>query len=444
MTVLAVRAGTVGRLPTRWLILAVICLAQFVVVLDNTVLNVAIPSLTRQLSASAAEVQWMINAYAVVQAGLLLAAGGAADRYGRRRMLLAGLVLFGLGSLAAGLAQSSGQLIAARAGMGVGGALLLTTTLAVAVQIFDAAERPKAIGVWAAVNALGFAAGPPIGGMILAHFWWGAIFLLNIPVVLFGVVAVRALVPESRRARAGRPDLVGALLSTAGMAAVVYAIIAGGEHGWGATGVLGPGAAGLLLLGAFVYWERRTPEPMLDLDFFGNSRFVGAVTGVLLITFGSAGALFLLTQQLQYVRDYSPLEAGLRMAPFALTVVALNFSGVSARLMRRLGLPWVIAVGMALLAAGFAVVAQTTSGYATLLAGLVLMGVGCALANPAIAEAVMGSIPPEKAGAGAGIDGAMSEIGGAGRPAGALIGRAGPGRSPERRRGAPRWPRRCR
>ena len=400
-------------MPTRWLILAVICLAQFVVVLDNTVLNVAIPSLATQLAASAADVQWIINAYALVQAGLLLVAGGAADRYGRRRMLLAGLLLFGLGSLAAGLAQTSGQLIAARAGMGIGGALLLTTTLAVAVQIFDATERPKAIGIWAAVNALGFAAGPPIGGVILAHFWWGAIFLLNIPVVLVGLVAVRALVPESRSAAGGRLDVFGALLSTAGMAAVVYAIIAGGEHGWRSVEVLGPGSAGLLLLGLFVWWERRVPYPMLDMEFFTNSRFVGAVAGVLLITFGSAGALFLLTQQLQYVRGYSPLEAGLRMLPFALSVVALNFSGLTARLMHRAGLPAVIAAGMVLLAAGFAVVAAPSSGYVPLLAGLILMGVGCALANPAIAEAVMGSIPPEKAGAGAGIDGAMAEIGGA-------------------------------
>lgn len=400
------------RHPRRWLILAVICLAQLVVVLDNTVLNVAVPSLTRELDASTADIQWIINSYSLVQAGLLLTAGGAADRYGRRRMLLTGLVLFGAGSLAAGLARSTGELIAARAGMGIGGALLLTTTLAVAMQIFDAGERPRAIGVWAAANALGFATGPLIGGVMLAHFWWGAIFLVNLPVVLVALVASVALIPESRDPAGARPDLIGAALSTAGVTAVVHAVISGPEDGWGSGRVLLSALTGAVVLGAFVLWERRIPYPMLDLRFFHDRRFAGAVTGVVLITFGSGGALFLLTQQLQFVLGCTPLEAGLRTAPFALTIVVLNFSGLCARLTRRLGLPTAIALGMALLAGGLAVVATVGSdGYGRMLPGLLLMGTGCAVANPAIAEAVMGSIPPERAGAGAGIDGTMSELG---------------------------------
>ncbi|MEU5427889.1 MFS transporter [Streptomyces olivoreticuli] len=407
----ATRAGT--RLPTRWLILGVICLAQLTVVLDNTVLNVAVPSLTRELDATTADVQWMINAYSLVQSGLLLAGGSAADRYGRKKMLLAGLALFGIGSLAAGLSTSTGELIAARAGMGVGGALLLTTTLAVVMQVFDAEERLRAIGIWAAVNALGFAAGPLIGGIVLDHFRWGAIFLINIPVVLLGLVAAWTLVPESRNPEGHRPDLLGALLSTVGMSAVVFAVVSGPEHGWGAGRVLFPALGGAVVLGAFALWESRISHPMLDMGFFRDRRFVGAVVGVVLITFGSAGALFLLSQQLQFVRGYSPLEAGLRTAPFALTVVALNFTGISARLLRRLRLPLAVAIGVGLLAAGFAVVAVFASdGYGVLLLGLVLMGTGCALANPAIAEAVMGAIPPEKAGAGAGVDGTMAELGG--------------------------------
>ncbi|WP_441246361.1 MFS transporter [Kitasatospora sp. McL0602] len=401
-----------GPLPTRWLILAVVCLAQLAVVLDNTVLNVAIPSLSRDLDADTADVQWMVNAYSLVQAGLLLAAGAAADRYGRRRLLLAGLAVFGLGSLAAGLAHSTGQLIAARAGMGVGGALLLTTTLAVVMQVFEAEERSRAIGIWAAVSALGFAAGPPVGGLLLAHFWWGALFLVNLPVVLAGLVTVRVLVPESRAPGEGRPDLLGALFSTVGMAATVYAITAGPAHGWASAQVLLPAALGLAVLAGFAHWERRARHPMLDVAFFRDRRFVGAVTGVLLITFGSAGVLFLLTQQLQFVRGYSALEAGLRMAPFALTVVLLNFTGLAARLLTRLGRPRSIAIGMTLLAGGFGVVAVCThGGYGPLLAGLLLMGAGCALANPAIVEAVLSSIPQDKAGAGAGIDGAMAEVG---------------------------------
>ncbi|MFC8148075.1 MFS transporter, partial [Streptomyces paradoxus] len=179
-------APTVQGHPQRWLILGVISLAQLTVVLDNTVLNVAIPSLTGELGASTSDIQWMINAYSLVQSGLLLTAGSAADRYGRKKMLAAGLALFGLGSLAAGLAETTGQLIAARAGMGVGGALLLTTTLAVVMQIFAPAEHAKAIGIWSAVSALGFACGPLIGGFVLDHFWWGAIFQINLPVVALG------------------------------------------------------------------------------------------------------------------------------------------------------------------------------------------------------------------------------------------------------------------
>ncbi|WDZ83521.1 MFS transporter [Micromonospora cathayae] len=404
-------ATTASRSRTRWLVLAVLCLAQLVVVLDNTVLTVAVPALTRDLDAGTADIQWMINAYPLVQSGLLLTAGSAVDRYGRRRMLLVGLVVFGLASAAAAAAQSTGHLVAARGVLGVGGALLATATLAIAMQVFDAEERPRAIGVWAAVSALGFAAGPPVGGLLLAHFSWPVIFLINLPIVLVCLVAAGPLVPEARFP-AGRLDLVGALLSTLGLGAVVYAIISGPEQGWAAPHVLGAAAAGTLLLGLFAAWERRTPAPMLDLRFFRDRRFVGAVSGVVLITFGSAGSLFLLAQQLQFVRGYPAWEAGLRMAPFALTVVLLNLTGVAARLIRRLGIPAAIAAGMTLLAVGLVVAAHApTDGYGVLLSGLVLMGGGCALANPAIVEAVLSAIPPEKAGTGAGIDGTMAEVG---------------------------------
>jgi EmrB/QacA subfamily drug resistance transporter len=398
--------------PQRWLILGVICLAQLTVLLDNTVLNVAIPSLTRELHAETADIQWMINAYSLVQSGLLLTAGSAADRYGRKKLLVVGLALFGVGSLVAGLSGSTGQLIAARAGMGVGGALLLTTTLAVVMQIFTAEDQPRAIGIWAAVNALGFAAGPLIGGFMLNHFWWGAIFLINLPVAALGLVAVVALVPESRNPRGDRPDLLGALLSTVGMASLVFAIISGPEHGWTSGRVLLTAAVAVVVLGAFAYWESRVPYPMLDLHFFRDRRFTGAVTGAVLITFGMGGALFLLTQHLQFVLGYGPLEAGLRTAPLALTVVALNFSGLSAKWSARLGTPVSIALGMVLMSAGLVSIAMLdTGGYAGTLLGLLLIGGGCAIANPAMAYAIMSAIPPEKAGVGAGINGTLAEFG---------------------------------
>ncbi|MCX4584253.1 MFS transporter [Streptomyces sp. NBC_01481] len=406
------RLAPTGRHPQRWLILGVICLAQLTVLLDNTVLGVAIPSLTRELDASTADIQWMINAYSLVQSGLLLAAGNASDRYGRKKMLVAGLALFGFGSLAAGLAQTATGLIAARAGMGVGGALLMTTTLAVVVQIFDDTERVKAIGLWSTVNSLGFAAGPLIGGVMLDHFWWGAIFLVNIPVAAIGLVAVLALVPESKNPQGDRPDLLGALLSTIGMTAVVYAIISGPEHGWTSTQVLASAAGGVLVLAVFVLWELRIPYPMLDMHFFRNQRFIGAVAGAILVAFGMGGSLFLLTQHLQFVLGYGPLDAGLRTAPLALTVIALNLTGVGARLLPKLGTPGTIATGMTLVAAGLAAIAVLGGdGYGGMLLGLVVMGAGVALSMPAMANAIMSAIPPEKAGVGAGVNGTLAEFG---------------------------------
>ncbi|WP_118083149.1 MFS transporter [Streptomyces sp. CC0208] len=398
--------------PQRWLILGVICLAQLTVLLDNTILNVAIPSLTSELGAATSDIQWMINAYSLVQSGLLLTAGSAADRYGRKKMLAAGLVLFGVGSLVAGLADSTAQLIAARAGMGVGGALLMTTTLAVAMQIFAPGEQPKAIGIWAAVNSLGFAAGPLLGGFMLNHFWWGAIFLINLPVAALALVAVVLLVPESKNPRGDRPDLLGALLSTIGMASLVFAIISGPEHGWTSGRVLTPAAVAVVVLAGFAYWESRIPHPMLDMHFFRDRRFTGAVAGAVLITFGMGGSLFLLTQHMQFVLGYGPLEAGLRTAPLALMIVALNFTGLAAKWSARLGTPLSIGLGMAVMAAGLLSIATLTDhGYPGTLLGLVLIGAGAAVASPAMAHAIMSAIPPEKAGVGAGINGTVAEFG---------------------------------
>ncbi|WP_353943665.1 MFS transporter [Streptomyces sp. HUAS MG91] len=401
-----------GGHPQRWIILGVICLAQLTVLLDNTVLNVAIPSLTRELHASTSDIQWVISAYSLVQSGLLLTAGSTADRYGRKKMLAAGLVLFGVGSLVAGLADSTAQLIAARAGMGVGGALLMTTTLAVVVQIFDDTERVKAIGLWATVNSLGFAVGPLLGGVMLDHFWWGAIFLINIPVAVIGLIAVLTLVPESKNPQGDRPDLLGALLSTIGMTGVVYAIINGPDQGWTSGTTLASAAVGVVFMAAFVGWELRIPYPMLDMHFFRNQKFTGAVAGAILVAFGMGGSLFLLTQHLQFVLGYGPLEAGLRTAPLALTIVALNLTGVGAKFLAKVGTPVTIAAGMTCLAAGLAAIAVLGGdSYGGMLVGLVVMGVGIAFAMPAMANAIMSAIPPAKAGVGAGVNGTLAEFG---------------------------------
>ena len=339
----------------------------------------------------------MINAYALVQSGLLLTAGSAADRYGRRRMLLIGLALFGLGSLAAGLAQTSGQLIAARAGMGVGGALLVTSTLAVAMQIFDADERPEGDRHLGGGQRAGLRrSARSIGGAMLAHFWWGAIFLVNLPVVLVSLVGASGAgtgVPRPGR-RTARTWSARCWPRPA-MTAIVYAIISGPDRL--ASARSGAAAAACSCSASSSAGSCGPRTPCWTCDLFRDRRFVGAVAGVVLITFGSAGALFLMTQHLQFVRGYTPGRPGCGCRRSPCPSCCSTSPGSAARLMRRLGLPAAIALGMALLAGGLAVVARfTTDGYGVLLVGLLLMGAGCALANPAIVEAVMSAIPAQR------------------------------------------------
>nr|WP_042387981.1 MFS transporter [Streptacidiphilus melanogenes] len=401
------------RRADRWLILAVICLVQLVVILDNTVLNVAVPSLTKELGATTAQTQWVVGAYSLAQAGMLIAAGGLADRYGRKLVQMIGLGLFGLGSLGGALSSTPGQLIAARVGMGVGGSLLLATTIALVVRTFDAEEQPKALAAAMGVGSLGFALGPIIGGALLAHFWWGSVFVVNLPVCVLGLLAVARYVPESKDPQGERPDLLGALLSIVGLVAVVYAIIQGPGYGWTSGRTLVPGAIGVVFVALFVLWERRTPHPLLDMSFFRNARFRGAVSGGVLVSFGMGGSLFLLTQHLQFVLGYGPLEAGLRTAPMALTIVLLNLTGTGMRITAKLPGPVAIAGGLSLMAGGLAAIAVLGrhGDYLGILLGLVLMGAGVACAQPAMAGAVMSSIPPEKAGVGSGLMGTLSELG---------------------------------
>lgn len=401
------------RRPDRWVILGVLSLAQLTVVLDNTVLNVAIPTLTARLGATTADAQWMVGAYSLAQAGLLIAAGGFADRYGRKKVQLLGLALFGIGSLGASMAGSPAQLVAARFGMGIGGSMLLATTLALVVRTFDAEEQPKAIGIVSVVGILGFAVGPVIGGVLLDHFWWGSVFLVNVPVAFLAFLAVARLVPESRDPRGDRPDLLGALLSTLGMVGAVYAITEGPGYGWGSPRVLLSVLGGVIFLTAFVLWERSIEHPLLDMAFFRAARFRGSVSGGVLVAFGMGGSLFLLTQHLQFVLGYTPLQAGVRVLPMALSMIAVNASGLGAKFLAKAGAPAAVAVGLAGMAGGLVAIALFghSGSYPGTCFGLVLMGAGAGLAQPAMAGALMGSIPPEKAGVGSGLFGTLSELG---------------------------------
>ena len=312
-------APTTGKAyDRRWWTLAVLAMSLLVISLDNTILNVALPTIERELDASAGALQWIVDSYTLVFAGLLLTMGSLGDRFGRRLSLVIGLAVFGAASLLSALATSADMLIASRALMGIGGALIMPSTLSILTNVFPAEERPKAIGIWAAVAGLGIAIGPVAGGWLIEHFSWGSVFLVNLPIVAVALAAAPALVPESRDPKASRLDPVGAMLSTAGLGVLTWAIIeAGGERGWTDGVVLGGFGVALAALVAFVAWELRSSAPMLDVRLFAVRRFSGASVSIALVFFALFGAIFFLTMYLQEVLDYGALEAGLRVTPIA-------------------------------------------------------------------------------------------------------------------------------
>jgi len=402
--------------PRRWTILAVLVVALLVVVLDNTVLNVALRTIADPvlgIGASQAQLQWAINAYTLVFAGLLFAAGVLGDRYGRRRVLLAGLVLFGVASLVSAYAQTPAQLIGARALMGLGAAGIMPSTLAIISNVFDPIERGRAIGVWASAVGLGIAIGPVTGGTLLEYFWWGSVFLINVPIITVGVVLVLLLVPESRDPAPRRLDVAGVLLSVGGLLALVYGIIDGGERGFDRPSVWLATAVGVGLLAWFVWHERRTDQPSLDIRLFSDARFSAAIAAIGLAFFAGLGTLFFLTFYLQLVRGFSPLQAGLLMTPFA--VAQLVFAPRSAAMVRRFGPRAVCTVGLSLVTialAGYAFVGVTTP--VALLLGLTFVqGMGMANVVPPSTESIMSSLPPQRAGVGSAVSNTFRQVGGA-------------------------------
>jgi len=403
-----------GQPSTRWLVLAVLCFTLLMVNLDNTVLNVALPTLVRDLHASTTELQWIVDAYILVFAGLLLVAGSLADRVGRKKVFCFGLLAFAAGSAWAAFSGSTGMLIAARASMGIGGAAMMPATLSLVTSIFtETGDRQRAIGLWAATSGLGIALGPIIGGLLLAHFWWGSVFLINVPIALLGFGLALWLIPDSRNPVARRPDLPGAALSIAGLGLVLWSLIEAPVRGWGSVRVLAALSCGLAVLAVFILWERTTTHPMLSLSFFSRRAFSGAVGSVALTMFGLFGTLFLLTQFLQFSLGYSALGAGMRVLPAAGAIA------IVAPLASR-ALPWTtvrytIAAGLLAIAGGLWQIsgATTSSNYTTILPGVILLGVGAGLAIPAATESVMGSLPSGDTGVGAAANGAFLQTGGA-------------------------------
>jgi len=398
----------------RWLALAVLCLSLLLVVLDNTILNVALPTLVDELDASTSDLQWIVDSYVLVFAGLLLTAGSLGDRYGRRRSLTAGLVVFGIGSVLAAFSGSSSELISTRALMGLGAAFVMPATLSIITNLFtDPKERAQAIAAWAGTAGLGVAIGPVTGGWLLEHFWWGSVFLVNVPFLLLALAAGRYLLPESRDPEQPRLDLVGASLSIVGLTILLWTLIEAPEAGWTSTETIAGFATATVVLGAFVWWERRSDHPMLDVTFFQDRRFSVATGSITLVMFAMFGSFFVLTQLLQFVMGYSALQAGIRMLPVAGTMFVV--APASAKLVEKVGTKAVVGSGMAIVSVGLLLVARIglDDGYGEMAAAMVVLALGMALVMAPATEAIMGSLPPAKAGVGSAVNDTTRELGGA-------------------------------
>ena len=403
---------TVGH-PQRWTILGILCLCLILVVAAVSSLNVAIPSIVRALDADQTEQLWIIDAYGLVFAGFLLFAGALGDRFGRKLALLSGLTLFAGAAVVASQAADPAQLIALRAVMGIGAALIMPATLSILTHVFPPQERGKAIAVWAGFAGAGGAIGPLMSGLLLEHYWWGSVLFINVPIALVAFVAIAAFVPSSRDADELPLDPVGAVLSIVGLAALVYGIINGGEHGWTEPRALAGFAVGLVGLAAFVRYELHLDHPMLDPRLFRLRRLsLGSftITAAFAVMFGM---FYLVTLYLQFVQGYSPLAAAVHQIPFAITMLIVSPQG--PRLVARFGARTMVTFGLLVQATAFVILStlRPDTPYAVLFVGLVLLGIGLANLMPPSTEAIVSSLPPSKAGVGSAINDTTREVGGA-------------------------------
>jgi EmrB/QacA subfamily drug resistance transporter len=404
--------GEVDR--RRWLTLGTLCMCVVVIGVDNTILNVALPSIVRSLHASGSQLQWIVDAYTIVFACLLLTTGALGDRYGRRRALLLGVAAFGACSGLASLAQSPGQLIAARALMGVGGAFIFPTTLSVLSNTFtDPAERSRAIGIWAGVSGIGIACGPLLGGLLVEHFSWHAVLWINVPVCAIAFLLCRAYIPDSGSRETSPLDPLGAALSIVGLMTLLYAIIELPNHGWSDPEVLAPFLLGAAILAAFAWWESTTPDPMLDVRFFKNPRFTAASATITLTTFALFASMFLLAEYFQFILGYSPLKAGMMITPIALGLMV--GSPQAPRLVNRFGTKRVVVGGLVIVGAMMACYTSDTimSSFALGFVVRLIFGFGMGTTSAPVTESIMGSLPPERAGVGSAVNDTTRQVGGA-------------------------------
>jgi DHA2 family multidrug resistance protein-like MFS transporter len=405
--------------PLRWWTLATLCLTLVVISIDNNILNVAIPTLSHPtaeggLGASASQLQWIIDGYVIVFAGLLLTTGSLGDRYGRYRFLAAGLVVFGVGSTLAAFAPSATFLALSRCVMGVGASFIMPATLSILSNVFtDVRERRRAIGIWAAVSASGSTMGPVTGGVLIAHFWWGSIFLVNLPVVIVALVAGRRLIPDSRDPAARPLDPVGAFLSIAALVTLLWGVIEAPSLGWGSARILAAFALGTLLIIGFIRWELRIEHPMLDLHFFEDPRFSVASLAIALTFFSMYGSVFMLTQYLQAVRGLSPAQAGATLIPQSLIFMASAL--LVPKVVERVGGKVVVASGLLVLSTSMTsyTLLQASTPIPEVMAFTAALGVGMALVMAAATDSIMGSVPKERAGVGSAMNDTTRQVGAA-------------------------------
>ncbi|MFF1962808.1 MFS transporter [Streptomyces sp. NPDC058232] len=402
----------------RWAILTVLAFSLLVVMLDNSILNVAMKTIAQPaptgLGSTQSQLEWAVNSYTLVFAGLLFTAGLLGDRLGRKKVLLFGMLVFGVGSALSALSDSSGQLITFRAVMGFGGAFILPATLAIIMNVFEREEQPKAIGIWTGVVGFAIAAGPIAGGVLLEHFWWGSVFLVNVPIVVAAMVAMVAIVPNSKDPRPGKLDPFGVLLSIVGLALLVYGIIKGGQLGdFTRPESLATILGGLAVLAGFVVYEARSDHPALDVTYFRNRRFSASVAAIGLVFFALMGVTFFSVFYNQSVRGYSVLQSGLLVLPLAASQM---FFAPRARLVvNRFGARAVCATGLVLTAvafAGFLLLGQDTPIW-VLEVLFFLMGTGMAHVMPPATVMIMSSLPREKAGSGSAVNNTFRQVGGA-------------------------------
>jgi EmrB/QacA subfamily drug resistance transporter len=397
----------------KWWTLGAMCFALFMLMLDNTVVNVALPSIQDDLGSSLSSLEWTVNGYLLSFGVLLVTGGRLGDLFGRRRMFLLGVTIFALSSATAGLASSTSTLVISRVIQGVGGALMMPATLSIVTNAFPPHERGKAIGTWAGVSALALAIGPVVGGLLTEHVSWRAIFYLNVPVAIGAVLATLFAVRESRDDSVGRKiDFAGVAILTTGLTALVLALIEANSWGWGSLGIVALLAVSAVLLGGFAFVERRVPVPMVDLPLFASRNFVGTNLVALVVTFAMMAQFFFVTLYMQNILGLSPVETGLRFLPATLMIVAI--APIAGRLTDRVGPRWLIGGGLTLVSISLFILTtiQVGTTYSDIWPSFTLMGIGMAFVMSPMSAAAMNAVPVMKAGVASGILSMNRMIGG--------------------------------